>query len=302
MNYRLALIILLVLLMTPFIFSDISLTIDGSLNNFYISNNSSKNVPINLISDYSGSFGNNLRAEYTLDSFSTLNNLEVSLSKKEEYFLSNVNSQISLNIRSYRFNDQKIKLKIKASLFDVYNNLLDSSYIYVDLISNNSEYDFSGSPKNKVPEYKGYSLSKKKLLILNQLDSDKITITNHIDNKISYGTKCSVDKEGLILNLRYIGNNQYSLRVSIDQNKFVDKDIFTINCVAYYRENNFTIKPINVIYLNQDLNLPLETVIKEDEYLNQDLNLSLETVIKKDEIKNSAIKDFFNKILIKLKS
>lgn len=284
MNYKPLILVILMLLIFPSIFSYSTLSLDstsdGYGNTFYISKNISKEIYLTLDSDISSSLQNNYRAEYSLKVYSQdLKEIQLSLSKQEETFVSNVNSYLSLNIRSLDFNDQTVNLRVSVSIYDSLNNLVDTDYIFLKLVSNNSEYDFSGAPKNKVPEYSGYSLSRDKMFILHKYDIDTINIKNHISS-IVYGVKCSSKEQALLLDLRYQGGNEYLLEASIDSNLEIKEGFYNIDCFAFNKDDKQNIKTITLNYLDQETTLPLteEIVLKE-----------------------SKLKVFFNKLIEKIK-
>jgi hypothetical protein len=286
-NLKYIFLILILVLVIPNVFSQVNLTLktpsDLKENTFYISKNITKSIDFQITSDYISSSLNKYRAEYDLKVYSSsLKQINFSLSKKEEYFVSYVNSTLSLNIRSLDFTDEKIKLRIKVLIYDFYNNLIDYDYLFIDIISNNSEYEFSDSLKNEVPEYKGYSLSRDKMFILNRLDNDKITIQNHVKD-IFYGTECSSNTDDIVLDLRYQGNNFYSLEVSIKPDKNVSKDVFQINCFSYYKGDLHYIKPITVNYLDQkEVTDSLEEIEEEKENFFKSILNRFKEKIKKD--------------------
>ncbi len=270
MKYKPLILVILMLLIIPNIFSSSSLSLtsisDGYENTFYISKNISKEIYFSLTSDISSTFQNSYRAEYELKVYSEdLKEIKLSLSKQEERFVSNINSSFSLNIRSLDFKDQTINLRVKVSIYDSLNNLVDTDYLFLKLVSNNSEYEFSDAPKNKVPEFSGYSLSRDKMFILNKHDSDTITIKNHISS-IAYGVNCYAKEEALLLDLKYKGNNEYSLEVFIDGNYEIKEGSYDIECYSFYKEDKQKIKPITLNYLDQNTSsLPEEKVVVEKE-------------------------------------
>ncbi len=289
MNYKKILLILAIILIIPNIFSQANIFLetasDVKENKFYISKNINKTINFRLDTDYFATYQNFMRAEYDLTVYSNnLNQIDLSLSKKEEYFISKVNSNFFLNIRGLNFIDQKIKLKIKVNIYDVFNNLIDSQHIYLDLVSNNSEYDFIDSPINKVPDYKGYSLSRDKMILLNKFDKDLITIKNHVDYNLLYDIKCFIDKEDLILDLRYINNNEFSLEVFPDSdiNNFLSK--YYINCYAFNKDDVHKIRTITVNYMEPEEKLEPE-IIEEEEIIEKENFLKI-LLIKLNLIKN----------------
>jgi hypothetical protein len=274
------LFLILLILLTPNIFSQIELSLqtspDYKNNTFYISKNISKNILFNIDSEYVSNDLYPLKAKYELTIYNPTNQIILNISKEDEYFISSVKSDLSLNIRSLNFQDRKVTLQVKVLLFDYYDNLIDSDYKYIYLISNNSEYEFSDNIKNKVPEYKGYSLTRSKMIILNKKDSDKIIIKNHVNDLISYGTSCSTLEE-INFDLRYLGKNQYSLQVFGDSN--VSPGSYFINCRSFYKEEEYFLKPITVNFL--DINSSL--VVDEKE-------------LKEEDIDSNFFKDVFEKI------
>jgi len=281
MIYKKLILIVFLVFILPTLSSEVILSLDSSTDiyqdTFYISKNISKEVNFSLTSDLSSTFQNNYRAEYQLTEYSNNPQLFLSLSKQEETFVSNINSSFSLNIRSLDFKDDTVRLRVKVSIYDVYDNLVEDDYLYLRLVSNNSEYEFSDAPKNKVPEYKGYSLSRDKMFILNKYDKDKITIKNHVD-KIYYGLDCSVNKEGLTIDLRYKGDNYYTLETSLSDYN-ISKDTFEINCYSYYRDNLYSLRPITVNYLDQ--NIFYEEILEEEIVEKSKLSVFFENLFKK---------------------
>lgn len=275
------LILIFILIFSTNVFSQVDLSLDVTPNfsndTFYISKNISKTIPLKLTSDYSSKFNNYYRAEYQLTNYSNNSQLILSLSKNEEKFISNVTSRLSLNIRSLDFSNDTVIVRVKVSIFDVYYNLVDQEYLFLRLVSNNSEYEFSNAPKMRVPEYKGYSLSRDKMFILNRYDSDLITIKNHVD-QIYYGLDCSVDKAGLFLDLRYKGDNLYTLEVSISDFN-ISKEIFNIDCFSYYKENIYDLKTINVNYLDQ--NIYSQEIIEEEVIEKSRLKIFFENLFER---------------------
>lgn len=285
MNYKIIFLFLTLIILTPGIFSHVNLSVDPSVSNntVYLSKNISKEVLFHYTSNYSSTISNTYRAEYDLKIYSQeLKEIDLFLSKTEEYFVSDVFSSFALNIRSLNFIDQTINLRIKVSIYDSLNNLVDSDYLFLKIISNNSEYEFSDSPINKVPEYKGYSLSRDKMILLNYLDKDKISIQNHVDYSFVYDVNCTSNSKELSLDLRYDGDNKHILEVSIDNNS-VQEDVFYISCYAFNKDD---VKDIRTITVN---------------YLNQDINVSDETIIEEEIIEDNKIKTFFKNIFEKLK-
>lgn len=261
-------LIFFVILIIPNVFSQVYLSLettpDFKEDTFYISKNISKNIIFNIDSNYLSNNMHPLRAEYHLTNYNKTNQIILNLSKKEEYFISSVKSNLSLNIRSLDFQDTRVVLQVKVLLFDYHNNLLDFDYIYIVLLSNNSEYEFSGNVKNKVTEYRGYSFTRDKMIILNENDSDKIIIKNHVDDSIAYGTECSSLRE-INFDLRYIGNNQYSLEVFGDEN--ISFGSYNINCRSFYKDKEYFLKPITVNFLdtNSSVTIDQEKEIEEDD-------------------------------------
>lgn len=260
---------ILILLISGNVFSSINITTDTpfdvSENTFYLSKNTSKNIDFSINADLISNNLHKKRVVYDLKVYhGNLEQIDLHLSKEEEYFISSINSFLSLNVRTFEFVDQRVKVGIKVTLYDSFNNVLDVSFVYLDLVSNNSEYMFIDSPINKVPEYKGHSLSRDKLFILNKFDKDLITIKNHVDFGFAYDLRCYPNKNDIILDLRYQGDNLFNLEVSLNQDLNFFNSVYFINCYAFHQNDFHNIRPLTVNYLDYEYFL-------EDDFLEEEI-------------------------------
>lgn len=281
---RIFILIVLTLLIAPMAFASLlsleSLP-DNSLNTFYISKNNFKQIFFK-VSDIEQS--NNYKAVYDLKVYSdNLNEIDLSLSKKEETYVSSAPAYFSLNIRSLNFTNQTLNLKITVTIYDSLQNIVDNDYVFIKLIANNSEYEFVNTADKSVPVSSGYSMSRDKMVLLNIYDKDSIIIKNHVNNTLSYGLECFSDNNSLDIDLRYQGNNTYVLEVSTFKDLSEKRDLSIVNCKSFYKEDILYLKPIyvNILDRNPTIEIPKEeVVVKKESRLKTILNNILEKLKK----------------------
>lgn len=253
-------------------------------NNFYLSKNTNRQILFEINSDY---LPKNLlkttKVVYNLKVFpeNQAKNIDLSLSKKEDLFLSNISSVFSLNIRTINFTENVIKIKVEATLFDEYDNVLSTDYKYLTLISNNSESDFSLTPTRTEPIFRGYSFSKNILYLGNNLSTDSLTIKEHIDSSLAYNLSCAPRNPNLIIFTEYRGDLEFDLNVSVRENSNLSKGTYPIDCFFYNENNRFEVKPIYVSFQNNNLDSNFqEEVLTPPVEDNSQSNFLKNTVLK----------------------
>ena len=275
-------IVLLILLIIPNIYSssisvNISTTPDNRNNVFYITQSTARAITFDVYSNYLPleQFKES-KVEYTLETSSEkpMQNISMSLSKNTEYFRSKVDTQVTLNIRPNNFNNNLIKVIVNAKLYDEYNNLIASNSKLITLVSNNSK-EFYPSTYNKTePKFNGYDYSRSTSILLNKYDKDTIKIKEYIRYGFTYNLKCTASNNGIITKTKYLGNNNFDLNLSIDNNKTINAGNYIVKCNAYNRNNNYNLKPITVQYFDQNINEPITLKPNKDMNTSNDMNIS----------------------------
>jgi len=265
---------------------------DMSNNIYNFSKNTTRKIFFNISSDYLPK--NTLKTTkviYNLKTYpdNTLKQIDLSLSKTEDVFLSNIKSSFSLNVHTFNFTDNVVKVKIEAILYDEYDNLLSEKYMYLNLVSNNADYDYSLSPERTEPIFKAYSFSKDIIFLKNKSESENIVIKQYTDSVQTYNLDCKPNNVGILSFLEYKGNLEFDLNVSINPDVNLSKGIYSISCVFYNESNTYPTKDILVKYFAE------EEVIEEDSSLSEiDSNISIN-----DENKSTP---FLKEMFIKIKS
>ncbi|MCK9293212.1 MAG: hypothetical protein WCY27_03855 [archaeon] len=293
-------------LLSSFISSESSSSLSLSLkttpdvyeNNFYLSKNTSRQILFEVNSDYLPKDPlKTTKVTYNLKVFpeNQSKDIDLSLSKKQDLFLSNISSVFSLNIRTKNFTENILKIKVEAILFDEYNNILSTDYRYLTLISNNSDYDFSLTPTRTEPIFRGYSFSKNILYLDNNLSTDSLVIKQHIDSNFAYALKCKSRNPNIITLTEYKGNLEFDLNVSIKEDSNLEKGDYLIDCFFYNENNRVEVKPIYVSFQNLNLSIDLNPDFQEEE--QEDSNLSTQNNSQDNFLKNTflKIKNYFKK-------
>ena len=287
-SLRNIIIALLILLIIPNIYSSsisvsINTTADNTNNVFYITKSTPRAISFYVYSNYIPleQFKES-RVEYTIQTSSEkpLKNISLSLSKKNEYFISKVDSQVTLNIIPHNFNNNLIKVIVRANLFDEYNNLIATDSKLITLISNNSKEFYPNTYNKAEPKFNGYDYSRDISILLNKYDKDTIKVREYIRYGFTYNLSCTPSNSGIITKIEYLGNNNFDLNLSIDNKKSINAGNYVVNCYAYNRNNIYNLKPINVQYLDQNISTPKVKTPNTDTNISKDMNISDNNVLE----------------------
>ncbi len=290
MDYKLlSLLLILVFIIPNTLAYNISIDLDTQPdqyeNRFYISQSTTRQIIFNINSDYlPEEYYNQTKIEYFLKLYPEdgLQNISLELSKNKDNFISEVNSELALNINSNNFKNNLIKVAITATLFDEYNNIINSSSKYITLIANNSLDDFTYTINRAEPRFQGYNFERNKMYLLNSEDTDSISIKEHVAYEYLYDIKCNSNHPAIITKTNYKENQEFDLNISIDINKEIEKGYYEINCYAYNRDNKFDFKPIIVKYFDIT-------------YEQEEIQI-IEEVIEEVEESTNFLKSLINKI------
>lgn len=231
------------------------------------------------------------KAVYFLKILSTPSkDLELSLSKQEDFFVSGNSSSFFLNIRSLDFTNETINLRLLVTAYDVLDNVVDDSSFYLKLISNNSEYDFPTTPNKSVPYSNGYSVSREKMLLINSSnDSDTIFFKNHTTSFLEYGLSCFFEDDSFLdLDIDYKGENIYAIKVSMKQDVFDFNPTNTLFCKSFNKNDVVYLRPITINILENKNNM------QENFYLDQENTLPTQQE-NKEATQTNFFKKFWNK-------
>jgi protein involved in polysaccharide export with SLBB domain len=227
-------IILIIIIMTPNIFGynltmDLKTTPDNSYNIYYITQSTPKKIMLGVHSDYLPleQFKES-KIEYNLKIVNGINqNIFLSLSKNKEFFKSEINSKIYINIKPDNFYNKIIKAEITANLYDEYNNLISTNSKLIVLIANNSNEIYPNTYNKAEPKFNGYTFSRDISVLLNKQDTDNINIREFIKSGFIYNLICIPNTDGIISKVSYLKNNNFDLNISIDNNKTTLLQIIT---------------------------------------------------------------------------
>jgi len=280
-NYkRFILLFISILLFLPVVTAYQPLTLefktqlDISPDRFYVSQNTVRQVYFSVHSDYlSSEVYKPLKIKYRLTVYpeeEVANGTYFKLSKSEDTIISEVSSEIGIEVIAKNFTENLVKLKLSADLYDEYNNIIESSSKTLTLITNNSIDDFTYTKKRDEPSFKGVVYSRDISYLINKNDVDYIKISSYSDYNYVYDIKCNADNMGLITRTMYVGDNEFDLNISIDNTSNLQKGVYQINCYAYNRDNLFDLKKITLNYLDEAI------VIREDVNNISDPNQSIE--------------------------
>jgi len=279
-NYK-KLFLLFLLLLLPIVNAYQPLTIeyktlpDISSDRFYVSQNIIRPIYFSVHSDYlSSEIYKPLKIKYRLTIYpeqEITNGTNFKLSKSEETIVSEVSSEIGIEVIARDFTENLVKLKLNADLYDEYNNIIESSSKTLTLITNNSIDDYTYTPNRDEPSFKGVVYSRDVSYLINKNDVDYIKIKSYSDYNYVYDVKCNADNTGLITKTMYVGDNEFDLNISIDNASNLQKGVYQINCYAYNRDNLFDLKKITLNYLDEAI------VIRSDINKSIDANQSIQS-------------------------
>lgn len=282
-----------------------SLTVPDVLpDRFYVSQNIVRQIYFSVHSNYTSSVPyKNPIVKYTLSVYpesEVTKGTYFKLSTTEEEFLSEINSSVGIEVIAKDFTDNLVKVKVTADLYDEYNNLIATGYKSITLITNNSNNDYTYTPHRDEPSFKGISYSRDVSYLINKADNDLIKIKSYSDLNYVYDIKCNADNQGLITKIMYTGDNIFDLNISIDASKSLSKGTYQINCYAYNQDNQFDLKIIKLIYLD-------EPIIQVIDINTTDSNVSVQpatTSSFKDKLLRfrNAVKDWTLSALKKIKN
>ncbi|MDD5316786.1 MAG: hypothetical protein PHX33_07205 [Candidatus Cloacimonetes bacterium] len=172
------------------------------------------------------------------------NKVSLDLSKKEEYFFKNLNSNLQLKVLTKEFSESSFVLKIEAKVYDNYNNLIDYTRTYLSFQANNKDL------KN-TDYFNGFNYSRSLALIEHKNDFDVIKITTK--NK-GYDLYCKSDNPALETNINYPQKEgEFDLNISVDKNYSFLENRSVVSCYAFTATDKIKLKDIVVIYENREI-------------------------------------------------
>lgn len=170
--------------------------------------------------------------------------VSLDLSKKEEYFFKNLNSNLQLKVLTKEFSESSFVLKIEAKVYDNYNNLIDYTRTYLSFQANNKDI------KN-TDYFNGFNYSRSLALIEHKNDFDVIKITTK--NK-GYDLYCKSDNPALETNINYPQKEgEFDLNISVDKNYSFLENRSIVSCYAFTATDKIKLKDIVVIYENREI-------------------------------------------------
>lgn len=261
---KIIIILVFITLNTSFLYSleqnteKIQLTIsDQSENQFYVFKNDLKEINFNVSFE-----SENISEKKVIYNYEVLSNnfnknqVSLDLSKSEEYFFTNLNSNLQLRVITKDFVDSSFVLKIEAKVYDNYNNLIDNTRTYLSFKANNKDIESRDY-------FNGFNYSRSVALITNKNDFDIIKITTK--NK-GYDIYCNSENPSLKTIINYIQKDkEFDLNISVDKNHSFLENRSIVSCYAFNATEKIKLKDIIVVYENRAVeDLEKQTSSKTD--------------------------------------
>ena len=304
MNFKKYLFIFILIVFLPSLvyssgFSlDLETPSDSSQNTFYIPKSGNFQIYFKNTLDLDTKiYPDHYKVVYSYKVFDIENNLQIdslssldlSLSHNEVYFFSENTSKISLNIFSKGFSDDKLLVEIISKVYDSKNNLISQNREYIRLISNNSEVYYPETYNKSEPAYRGHNISEDKILIYNDTNAS-YKINLFTENNFSYDVICKLssmvyENDFIFLKDFNKEDNSFIFTVSKNIKQDLDSGKYIIKCNAYNKSHNYSLKNIELIYLNANfvhINLeePLVPESKSNDFNFRNIFNNLKTKIK----------------------
>ena len=230
-------------------------SVDRSDNYFYLSKNSIKEINFNVFFNSNTDDLSEKKIIYSSEILSNnfnSNQVKFDLSKSEEYFFKNLNSNLQLTIITKDIIDSSFILKIEAKVYDNYNNLITTQRKYLYFISNNLDGDIADSQYG----FNGFNYSRSVALIKNKNDFDVIRIKTNSFQNTGYDISCKANNSLISTEIIYIQKtNEFDLNISIKDglDSFLVADKYLISCHAFNAYENIKLKDIILVYENKDI-------------------------------------------------
>ncbi len=230
-------------------------SVDRSDNYFYLSKNSIKEINFNVFFNSNTDDLSEKKIIYSSEILSNnfnSNQVKFDLSKSEEYFFKNLNSNLQLTIITKDIIDSSFILKIEAKVYDNYNNLITTQRKYLYFISNNLDGDIADSQYG----FNGFNYSRSVALIKNKNDFDVIRIKTNSFQNTGYDISCKANNSLISTEIIYIQKtNEFDLNISIKDglDSFLLADKYLISCHAFNAYENIKLKDIILVYENKDI-------------------------------------------------
>ncbi len=233
---------------------------DKELNSFYISKYDSKDISFNLNTSYQKQ-STRLEDPYIkidLEILDAKQNIDFVVSTKEFYFTNNLNTNVYLKIIPNNYQNQTTRVALTFSLYDEFNNLLDTQKQYFYFIANNSEEVFLTETGTK-PDFLGYTISNNYLLFKDSNESFIVDVDFYLSfyDNYKYHLICDVPDE-LNLKITPISEKTNRLEVSLKEIDAIEHNRYTINCSAKDKYESHALRPISVI-------IDIDNIIFEEE-------------------------------------
>lgn len=214
-------------------------------NQFDLFKNDLKEINFKVSFDSKNTFEKKVIYSYeVLSNNFNKNKVSLDLSKKEEYFFKNLNSNLQLKVLTKEFSESSFVLKIEAKVYDNYNNLIDYTRTYLSFQANNKDI------KN-TDYFNGFNYSRSLALIEHKNDFDVIKITTK--NK-GYDLYCKSDNPALETNINYPQKEgEFDLNISVDKNYSFLENKSVVSCYAFTATDKIKLKDIVVIYENREI-------------------------------------------------
>lgn len=214
-------------------------------NQFDLFKNDLKEINFKVSFDSKNTFEKKVIYSYeVLSNNFNKNKVSLDLSKKEEYFFKNLNSNLQLKVLTKEFSESSFVLKIEAKVYDNYNNLIDYTRTYLSFQANNKDI------KN-TDYFNGFNYSRSLALIEHKNDFDVIKITTK--NK-GYDLYCKSDNPALETNINYPQKEgEFDLNISVDKNYSFLENKSVVSCYAFTATEKIKLKDIVVIYENREI-------------------------------------------------
>jgi len=214
-------------------------------NQFDLFKNDLKEINFKVSFDSKNTFEKKVIYSYeVLSNNFNKNKVSLDLSKKEEYFFKNLNSNLQLKVLTKEFSESSFVLKIEAKVYDNYNNLIDYTRTYLSFQANNKDI------KN-TDYFNGFNYSRSLALIEHKNDFDVIKITTK--NK-GYDLYCKSDNPALETNINYPQKEgEFDLNISVDKSYSFLENRSVVSCYAFTATEKIKLKDIVVIYENREI-------------------------------------------------
>lgn len=236
-------------------------TPDKQPNSFYISRYDQREIAFNISTDYK-KLSNRLEEPYIQASIKNLDskrNIDFIISTEKIYFNKGINTSFFLKALPNNYKDTTTRVALSFSLYDEFDNLLDTHEEYFYFIANNSETHYL-TETGKKPEFLGYNYSKNYLSFINLDDSFIVDVNFYVSSDYKYHLICTASEE---LNLHVVSNtlNNYKINVFLNKEKFIEdvEEKLVINCVAKDKYETHELKSIPVVvHISQEVIEELE--------------------------------------------